>query len=59
MQYVFLPFKKKKKDIDFLTEYILYIRMYSHYLEMDLGLLLKVSTTILIFCLTKKEKKFI
>ena len=43
--------------MDFLIEYILYIRMWSHYFEMDLGLSLKVSSIILIFCLTKKKKK--
>ena len=46
-------FKKKKKN--FLIEYILYIRMWSHYFEMDLGLSHKVSTTILIFFLNKKR----
>ena len=53
MQYVFLPkfFFFKEKDMDFLIEYILYIRMWSHYFEMDLGLSLKVSSTILIFCI--------
>ena len=52
MQYVFLPIIFFfLKDIDFLIEYILYIRMWSHYFEMDLGLSLKVSSTILIFCI--------